>query len=436
MEFPYPTSRLIYRYQRPAISRSWFFRFASLAFIAMVTPALAFSMHGFAGFVLILILAIIAGLVEGTFNQALHSISEGISRNKTLFTLIVWYFIGFILNILIRGNGLDNWRLILSPLAILMSLLYTFAFMRDDRCHRYFQIGLMIITGIQTAFSVQVLIETPDIARVMWAETSGAWIYGNQYIYATYAVTTPILLWRSFRESGLLRLLLLTSCIFILITTSISSFGTSLGLVILSGLIISALSLFMLRRSFGIALLVMVVISAVILFGYQATYDNPLFSQAYYRIENFIRNPQSGGYIGSSSSASRWYLAEISINTFQSEPFLGTGGPREYNPYIGGHSSFFDSLAIYGLFGGGGAFSGIVFFLLANTFRQFWRKRNWETLLALTSAVLLITVGIADPFWEKLIPLGLILLRPFRCELNKATLVNPRESFQFRQKYD
>ena len=98
------------------------------------------------------------------------------------------------------------------------------------------------------------------------------------------------------------------------------------------------------------------IIPAIFLFGYRYTYENPLFYQAYFRIENFINNPRSGGYnLTSPSAVSRWDLANISIKTFEAEPLFGMGGPREYNPFIGRHSSFFDSLAIYGLIGGGGA---------------------------------------------------------------------------------
>lgn len=413
MKFSYLSSRFDYVHRKEAIYRSWYFRFASLAFIALVTPSLAFYMHGFAGFLLILVLAVLAGLVEGTFSQTLHSISKGISQNKLLFVFVIWYFAGFILNTFIRGNGLDDWRLMLSPLVMLISLLYVFAFLHDNLCYRSFQIGLLIITGIQTFFSAQILIATPDIARIMWAETSGAWIYGNQYIYTAYAIAVPVLIWRSFKESGLLRLILILSCLLMFITSSISSFATPLGLTILSALIVLALSFSLPRRKIWTALLVGGIVSTIGVFGYQYAQDNPLFYQAYFRIENFIRNPESGGYdLRIPTVTSRWDLAGISISTFQAEPLFGIGGPREYNPFIGGHSSFFDSLAIYGILGGGGALCGVILIMVVKAALHFRRVRNWETLLVLTSLLLMTVAGIVDPYWEPLLPIALIIARP------------------------
>jgi hypothetical protein len=395
-------------------SRSWFFRLAGLAFIALMTPALAVYMHGSAGFFSLLALAVLAGLMESSFRSTLQSVAALISRNKLLVALVIWYLAGFTLNMFLRGGGVDDWRLVLGPLTIMIGLFFAFGFMGNADCHRYFQIGFVLAAGVQSFFSAQVLSSSAGIAREMWFETSGAWVYGNQTAFAFYAMILPVLIWRSFRETGFLRLLLLASCLFILVTASISSFGISLGLTILGGLIVLALSVFLLRRSFWIVLFVFIMISAIGALGYQYTYDNPLFAPAYYRIENFIHDPESGGYTGVSRSASRWYLAEISIHTFQAEPLVGMGGPREYNPYIGGHSSLFDSLAIYGLLGGGGALGGIILVTLANIARRFRHQPDWETLFGLTTIMLLVVVGIVDPFWEKLIPVAIILVRPFR----------------------
>lgn len=369
-------------------------------------------MRGFAGFLIILSLAVFAGLVESSFNQTMRTIFQGIAKNKLLIVFVVWYIGGFILNLFLRAGGLDDWRLMLSPVVILIGLFYSLGFMDDDASFRSFQIAFILVVGIQSFFSVQVLSQTVNIARQMWLETSGAWIYGNQDIFAAYAMLIPILLWRSFHESGRVRFVLILSCLFILGTTALSSFGTPLALMILSGLVVLLLSVFLLRRNSSIVVLLALLLPTAAIAGYQYTHENPLFYQAYSRIENFIQDPQSGGYAGESLSASRWYLAEISIKTFQSEPLVGMGGPREYNPFIGGHSSLFDSLAIYGVLGGGGAICGIILIVLAKATRRFWHERNWEALLALTGILLLAGVGLADPYWEKLLPIAIIMARP------------------------
>jgi O-antigen ligase len=398
------------------ISRTWFFRFASLAFIAMATPALAVYMRGLAGFFIILVLAILAGLIESSFNQIMRAIAKGISQNKMLFVFVIWYTVGFVLNIFSRGEGLADWRYMLTPILILLGLFYGFAFMGDKPCHRYFQISFIIVSGIQTFFSARVLTNTVGIARAMWYETSGTWVYGNQLFFAMYAAVLPVLLWRSFREAGILRLLLLLSCLFILFTSSISAFATPLSLIILSAPIILTLSLYLFKRkSRKLVMLLAVIIPIIFLLGYRYSHNNPLFYQAYSRIDTFVQDPRSGGY-NTFGAVSRWDLANISIKTFRAEPLFGMGGPRAYNPFIGGHSSFFDSLAIYGLLGGGAAICGIILVILTNAMQRFWRERDWETLFALTVVVLLTVVGIANPYWEGILPLVLIIAHPFKID--------------------
>ena len=401
---------------------TWVFRLASLAFIADATPFLAVNMHGLVGFLLILGLAIFVGLSENIFNLVLRSMFEGISQNKLLFLFAIWYLVDFVINLLFSEKWLDNWRLMVSPVVMLIALCYAFAFMRNDLCYRYFQIGFILVSGIQAVFSIQVLAKTVDIARVMWVETQGAWIYGNQIVFATYAMIVPVLFWRSFRESGKLKLFLLLSCILIVTTSAISSFGTPLGLIIASVSIIAILSLinlFVARKGRIRILLINGIIVAIVLLGYQYTRHNPLFASAYSRVENFMRDPTSGGYRVSEIAGSRWYLAEISIKSFQAAPIFGMGGIPANNPFVGGHSSFFDSLGIYGLLGGGGALIGIILIILVKATLRFLHERNWEALMALTTVLLLVVAGVVNPYWGGPLPIVLIMARPFLRSVEK-----------------
>lgn len=147
MEVPYPSSTQ----QKVMISRSWFFRLSSLAFIVQFTPALAVYMHGYAGFFSIPGLAVLAGLVESSFNRTLRLITKGISQNTLLFVFVIWHLVGFVLNAFFRGRGLEDWRLMLSPLVILIGLFYALAFMHDDLCYRYFQKGSLSTEGSRMA---------------------------------------------------------------------------------------------------------------------------------------------------------------------------------------------------------------------------------------------------------------------------------------------
>jgi hypothetical protein len=153
------------------------------------------------------------------------------------------------------------------------------------------------------------------------------------------------------------------------------------------------------------------IIISISLFAYRFTRDNPLLVQAYYRLDNFLEDPTSGGYSGGDIEGSRWLLAEISLQSFQEDPFFGMGGgSTRTSQLVGGHSSLLDSLGAYGLLGGGGAFCGMILFMFKASVIRFHRERNWETLLVVVSCILLLVGGIINPYWEGFQPYCVLLM--------------------------
>jgi hypothetical protein len=66
------------------------------------------------------------------------------------------------------------------------------------------------------------------------------------------------------------------------------------------------------------------------------------------------------------------------------------------------------------LLGGGGALAALILTMLLNASRRFWKERNWETLMALTSVILLLLSGVINPYWDGWQPLMLLIMaRPF-----------------------
>lgn len=337
------------------ISNSWFFRISSLAFVTYFTSFIAVTYRGLIGFLILICLAFFIGILEKSFPYVLNKLKHGISQNKLLFILALWYVIGFIMNTLFRGRGLHDWRLMITPFIFILSLLFSFGFMTHKINQEKFLHVMIIFFGCQAVITVPVLITSENIARVAWLETYGAWIYGNQLVYAIYAICLPLFFYFSFMRKGILRVLLLLCSIFILIECMISSFATPLGLIGLSVILISGFSLIALLKTKKKTLTILIIGLLILLgfFGYRLSNGNPLFSSSYDRIINFLIDPVSGGYSQYSGGVSRWKLAEISINSFFQEPIWGIGGPSDINSKIGGHSSFFDSLGLYGILGGG-----------------------------------------------------------------------------------
>jgi hypothetical protein len=399
------------------ISKSVFFRLSSLAFIVLVTPVLGVYLHSPGGFLLILALAVLVGVFENSITPTILRMSKIIIKNKLLIYFSLWYSIFVIINLFLGGNGLDDWRLMLSPLILIIGILFAFAFMSDSICGRYLQIGIILSLGVQSIINIPQLYLKPSIAREMWAELSGSWIYGNQSYFATCVILLPVLFWRSFKETGFLKLILLLCCSLILISAYISSFGTPLGLILLDLIVTLVFALLFMVKKRG--WVVAVILLGLLYSGYQLTSSNPLFSDAYTRITNFISDPTSGGYSGRDFSVSRWYLDLISIESFRASPLLGMGGgSTRYSPYVGGHSSLLDSLGAYGVLGGGGAFAGLIVILLVNAVTRFLHERTWQALLILTTVISLVVAGIVNPYWEGTQTLFVLLVaRPFKGDI-------------------
>lgn len=398
------------------ISRTLFFGLSTVALIALISPTVSFYLRGLLGFFLLTGLALLLALVENSFNRSMRRIRQGISDNKWLVLFAVWYFLGLVLNLFVRGRGLDDWRLIAGASVFFIGMGYAFAFMRDETCYRYFQIGFLVVLGLQSVFTARELSSEVGIARVMLAPTGG-WEFGNQNTFVTLAMALPMLLWRSLSERGFLRVILMTCSVVIGLAMAISSFATPLGLVLVGGGVVAVLLILrpIAGVNRGMAALIAITIIVVGMLAYQFTRDIPLLESFYYRLENFISDPRSGGYAGIEVQGSRWYLAEISLNSFFAEPLLGKGGgSTRHSEFVGGHSSFFDTLGAYGLLGGGGALAGLISVMGITAFKRFWQRRDWETLLALASVVMLTVAGIVNPYWEGFEPMFvLIIARPF-----------------------
>lgn len=411
------------------LSQTWFFRLASLAFIALAVPYLAVATRGILGFFALIYLAILAGLAERSFGRVLQAINEGMAQNKWLVLFALWYSIGVWLNIQMRGNGLADWRLMLGPVTLLIALCYALGFSRDETAFRTFQIGLAVVLGVQSVFTIRELSSGAAIAREMWLELSGAWEFGNQASYASWIMLLPVFIWRALMERGVLRLLLIGATLLTATAASIASFATPLMLLIIGGgVVIGLLLVFPIQRKRylkGIVLAVAILVAGVLFYRY--TRDNLLFAASYYRIENLLADPQGGGYTGLDRAGSRVFLADISINSFLTEPWFGMGGGSiRQSPHVGGHSSVLDSLGAYGLLGGGGALVSLLLTILITSAKRFFTHRSWETMLALTSVILLLVGGVTNPYGDSLsLYLVLLMARPFSLATAKKSLSQP-----------
>ncbi|MBG0764707.1 MAG: hypothetical protein H0S78_07425 [Tissierellales bacterium] len=137
----------------------------------------------------------------------------------------------------------------------------------------------------------------------------------------------------------------------------------------------------------------------------------PVFRGFYYRFENVILDPTSGGYSGLDRNESRWDKNLLSIKEFIESPVLGNNnGLVRVNNKLGGHSSFFDSLGAYGILGGAGALILLNILVFTLMLKQYKDLRNYQNISVLITISLYIIGGVINPFWEGYQPAQIFLI--------------------------
>ncbi len=384
------------------LHRTWCFRLVILAFAALSTKYVFVAMHGLFGFLIILALAAVAAVCERSFVKILSNALRSGRRNPFMILLAVWYLIGVFGKMYFSGASDTDWRLVMAPIELIIGLLIGFGFLYESKCVRTFQIAVLAMVGVQSLFTAMVIINDPSIVRNAVVETSGGWVYGDQGGFAMQAMLLPILVWRACAEKGVLRLFLLACCATIGWAVAISQFATAFGLLLLSFPTALLLAVrYMKHQARLIHVLAVICIGGMGFLLFQLMQQSSLLSDAGRHIVTAWHDPRSGGYEEKYADLSRWYLAQISLNTFWKYPFLGGGeGSIRYCDLVGGHSAFFDMLGFYGLLGGGGAFVAMLLLMLARAWRRLRWKGDWEAVAVATSVVLLLIGGVVNPYWE------------------------------------
>ena len=403
------------------LHRTWCFRLAMLAFVALSTKHIEVAMHGLAGMFVILALAALAGFVEDSFTSILPNVRRNAMRNQIMVLLAIWYAIGVFGKMYLTGAPYTDWRGVMGPVLLVFALLTGFGFMHEARCARSFQIVLILMVGLQSAFAGRVMLDDTSFSRDAVTETGGAWVYGDQAGFTTQAMLLPILVWRAFAEKGALRLLLITGCAGIAFAVVTCQFTTALMLFLLSIPTAGLLGLSVVKHSKGYSRVLLVGV-ALLLLGLgvlQLLPEVSLWRGSAEKVARVLQDPTSGGYEteGHITETSRWFQAKRSFDTFLEHPIFGGGsGPYQNSKVVGGHSSLFDLLGFYGLLGGGGAFIALVLLLLARAFSRLHRQRNWAAVAVASSMISFLIAGEVNPYWEGAIVMVFLVARLFRME--------------------
>jgi O-antigen ligase len=266
----------------------------------------------------------------------------------------------------------------------------------------------LILLGIDAARSLPTLFSNPGIPRLLMRdidpllrfESSSAGV-GGYNLYTATAIAFPVFIAVAFSFSGIKRPILLISCSCIGLAVILSTFTSAVSIMLL-GIIVFVLlayekSLKKLLTSAVSLVLVLLIIFAVLSFlgnTEQVSFVTSKIVRLYEGIteSGVVRGDETG----------RGSLFMLSLNTFMNNLLIGVGpcttvlNPWLYT-YVGGHSSWIDQLAEYGILG----FGWFIIFALSGTVqvvRYFIRyKKNLIVRAAFVSCILYFIGGVVNP---------------------------------------
>jgi hypothetical protein len=231
------------------------------------------------------------------------------------------------------------------------------------------------VVGISCLMAIPVVWQDPSLVRIgsmtMTAEGRASGI-GSYSDLTGFAIILPFFLTASLQAKHVLRLLGLAGC---LATIGLLMIATLTGLILLTCMAVAGCILYYLllggfhlrRIMLGLTAVLGVGLATVYLFP--SVYERTDLKRFYDRLVNTFTNLPDilSGQV--EDPTSRYALMINSLQVFLDNPVTGTGldfgGEKES---LGGHSSWMDALALYGLVGG---VPCALFHLLV--FRRLWK---------------------------------------------------------------
>jgi hypothetical protein len=383
----------------------------SIAFLSLFTETLSYHTKTLQGFVIFGFSAFIIILAK---KQKLGLDNSHMKVYKILLVTLLIYLLSLLIQSYFFGNGFSDWRFFSTPIIIAFSIYFSNKYLENSHNYNRFFNLIILVFGLQSFINFIVLKSSPGLARSEEIILYNLFVIGGPNSFATKAMIIPFLIWFTFARTYFLRRLInITMITFIILSVIVSSYATSILFLVL-GIFMFIFYIiivpFNYKKSIANYFLGGMLILLLVL-SYRFTYDNPIFEGFYYRYENLVDDPTSGGYSGIDRKESRWDKSLVSINSFLNNPIFGNNsGLVRVNKEVGGHSSLFDSLAAYGLLGGGLAFVYLIFILYKLSLFNYIRQRNYLKLTILISTSLFVIGGIVNPFWEGYQPAIIILI--------------------------
>jgi len=332
------------------------------------------------------------------------------NRRFELCMFSAWLFLIFFNYALGRGyTGLVHLQVTLTlGMVLCVDIFYT---AKNNKSHEAIQISVLILVGLEVTRSLGTLFLEPSLVRQAMYLGGQSELYARTFLssvgdygyYTGLALAIPVMVALWLKQEGILRIVLLPILVMISVSIILSSFlGATLLMVLGFCLLILLVILFGKNRLRWIVLFSLIILLAIYIWG------NYLAStiQATTEIDKFILQTNSVMQYGliEGDLTNRAGLWLMSWRTFLDHPFLGIGPITGQNNLlmgvlVGGHSTWLDIPAQYGLIG---LFFVILFILLGmkRGLANLWTRkgrRDIKNLARLSVCFLYIIAGTYNP---------------------------------------
>lgn len=329
-------------------------------------------------------------------------------RRFELLMLSGWLIV--VLMNAVLGRGYTGWQHMIAMVSLCMIVFIqiTYSSLKPE-VFRTILFWTMILLGINMARSLPVLLADPGIAKfIMLRDVDPVFQYqayiagvGDYDLYTASAITFPVFLAIAFSFSGIKRIMLMGFCICIGLAVVFSTFTGAVSIMVMGVIAFALLSYMKSQKKILIKTLRLGFVFLVILVLFYSLGDKEPVTNVTSKIVRLYKGITESGVV-SGDETGRGELFMLSLETFLHNAFMGVGPctTRE-NPwlytYVGGHSSWIDQLAEYGILG----FGWFIVFALIVTFRvvrNFMRyKKNFIIRATFVSCVLYFIGGVVNP---------------------------------------
>ena len=379
----------------------------AICFMAtLVSPLIGMKLRGLRGTWIFFLLWIFLFTIENRVSLSLY-LSTFRKRNFVILMFVLWFLVVLLNAVLERGY--TGWTHVMHTmtLGMIIFMQITYAALKQ-KAFRTIVFWTIILIGLEAARSLPTLFYNPGIARYLMDDPDPNQLYmailagvGTYNLYTSNAIIMPFFIAAVLNFRGIKRIILFLSILFIGLAVLLSTFTGAVSIMVLGILSLVLLTHMKSLKKILIGIASIILIICVFIYLFPLLNDIPQVNRVVSKVFRLYEGVSESGLLRGDETT-RAYLFTISLDTFLNNLLLGIGpcttvpNPGLYT-YVGGHSSWMDQLAEYGILG----FGFFIAFAAAVTRRvtryMFHHKHNLIFIAAFITIILYFIGGLVNP---------------------------------------